>query len=202
MVGNQKQFELLISSREFFSELIDEAKQSRNLKLDFLVKEYLVSLLNQYIPVSNFSLSFDQKSNVMLAEVLLRASLTEKNEKIGILKKLGDMSLYVSGFFGDSLKRKIIDVDYYAEIGGSAYSSLAHEVDDEDLAFIYDEFSQKFLEFVDLLTLISQKSMVQTNTDLLRLYDRYISTGSKLAKEQLIENGLLTTDEVKKASGQ
>ena len=37
------------------------------------------------------------------------------------LKQIGDVSLFVSGFFSDSLRRKLVDVDYYVSIGGVAY---------------------------------------------------------------------------------
>ncbi|MCB0356479.1 MAG: hypothetical protein KDD40_05700, partial [Bdellovibrionales bacterium] len=130
-----------------------------------------------------------------LAEMYLKA-LQEESQKIKYdkLKKLGELSLYISGFFGDSLKRKVVDIDYYAEIGGRAYDCLASETQEDTYAKVYGEISIKFLDFVDVLTLVSQKSLIQSNEDLLRLYDRYISTGSKLAKEQLLEKGLITTD--------
>ena len=107
------------------------------------------------------------------------------------MKKLGDTALYVSGFFGDSFKRKIIDIDYYVEIGGCAYGSLAVSDPSHVYSPTFGELSSRFMEYVDVLTYISQKSFVQNNEDLLRLYGRYLMTGSKLAEEQLEENGML-----------
>ena len=92
------------------------------------------------------------------------------------------------------MKRKVVDIDYYAEIGGRAYDCLATESHENLYSRVYEEISVKFLDFVDVLTLISQKSLVQSNEDLLRLYDRYITTGSELAKEQLLEKGLIPTE--------
>jgi hypothetical protein len=62
---------------------------------------------------------------------------------------------------------------------------------------MYGEFSARFSGFVDVLTYISQDSLVQSNKDLLRLYDRYLVTGSRLAEEQLMEKGLLNSDVAK-----
>ena len=41
---------------------------------------------------------------------------------------------------------------------------------------------------------MSQQTLVQSNEDLLRLYSRYVSTGSRLAEEQLREKGVLSAE--------
>lgn len=187
---------VLESSRNYFSEAVSRAAERRKTGLSPEVSQYLVHLLESHLVAANLSL------NTMLSEALLKAHLAEKSIRIEMLKKLGDTSLYISGFFGDSLRRKIIDIDYYADIGGAAYGNLAHEVQDENQAQVYDEFSRRFLDYVDLLTYISQDALVQSNQDLLRLYERYVLTGSELAKDQLIEKGLLASDLVKKSSNQ
>ena len=86
-------------------------------------------------------------------------------------------------------------------MGGAAYASLADCVREDDSAQVYRIFSQRFIEFVDVLTYISQQSSVHTDQGLLQLYDRYMRTGSELAKEKLIEMGVLTlpTDQAKLA---
>ena len=37
--------------------------------------------------------------------------------------QIGDVSLFTSGFFADSLRGKLVDVDYYVNIGGAAYNA-------------------------------------------------------------------------------
>ena len=85
-------------------------------------------------------------------------------------------------------------------LGGMAYRSLAEEVSDRAKAEIFNEFCDRFLEYVDVLTYVSQSTEVQSNQNLLRIYERYIVTGSELAKEQLVEKGLLTTLDPKKVA--
>ena len=109
-----------------------------------------------------------------------------------MLRKLGDRTLYISGFFGDSLSRKVVDIDYYAQIGGSAYATLAHCTREDTLAKVYHVFSARFMDFVDVLTFISHQSLIKSDQSILRLYDRYLRTGSELAKDKLIEAGVLT----------
>lgn len=191
----QKSF-LIASPREYFFEMVDNGLSKRNVKAVPAVQNYLVGLLEYYLDARNL---FDEstgeagsKNSDTLAEMFLQAANSDRVGKVDLLKKLGDRSLYISGFFGDSLERKIVDIDYYAEMGGAAYGSLADHVSDDMVAQVYRIFSREFLAYVDVLTYISQQSMIQSDQSLLRLYDRYMRTGSELAKEKLIEMGVLT----------
>lgn len=192
------QIEFLLTPRQYFGEMVDSGLNKRNIKVYPAVKSYLVDMLEFYLDARNL---FDEPVNELgqrqpqtLAELYLKANHMESLERIVTLKKLGDRSLYVSGFFGDSLKRKLVDIDYYAEMGCAAYSALADSVREDTHAAVYRVFSQKFLEFVDVLTFISESSAVQSDQSVLRLYDRYIRTGSPLAKEKLIEMGVVPID--------
>ncbi len=168
---------------DFFSEQVAHAFEERRVKSSPLTATYLVKLLEHYA----FSKNFERP---MLAELYLQAVNTEQTQaRMDLLKKLGDLSLYISGFFGDSLNRKVVDIDYYVGMGGTAYGNLARL--NEANSPVYQEFSERFMDFVDVLTYISQQSLIQTDADLLRLYDRYMVTGSRLAEEQLIKKGLL-----------
>lgn len=175
---------IISSTRPFFLELIESAVVVRKIKAPAITQNYLVDLLEHYMLAGNLS------SQPTLAEQFLVAQQAEPNVRAELLKRLGDTSLYISGFFGDSLHRKLVDLDYYAELGGSAYGTLAAGSAGE-AAPVFGDLSQNFLDYVELLTFISQQSLVQTNEDLLRLYNRYLATGSKLAAEQLREKGVL-----------
>jgi hypothetical protein len=189
-----KNAELLVSAEGYFAELVKKGMEVRKVSADPAVEFYLVKLLNHYLDAKNL---FEEpavekgKKAKTLAELYLLAQNSEPSIKIDLLKKLGDRSLYISGFFGDSLERKLVDVDYYAEMGGVAYGSLAQYAQ-EPVAQVYSVFSKRFVEFVDVLTYISHSAQVQNDQNILRLYDRYIKTGSKLAREKLMEIGIVT----------
>lgn len=178
---------LLSSPREYFCEVVEAGFAKRNIKATSGVQDYIVNLLEYYLDARNLF----QKPDT-LAETYLLATNSQFPEKVDLLKRLGDKSLYISGFFGDSLSRKLVDLDYYAGMGGAAYASLADCVREDAVAQVYRVFSQRFVDFVDVLTYISQQTSVHNDQGLLRLYDRYMRTGSELAKEQLIEMGVLT----------
>ncbi len=196
----------LMSSKQYFAEMVESGLQKRNLRVYPAVQNYLVGLLEHYLDARNLFIEKSvneagQRKPDTLAEMLLTAVNSQPREKTELLKQLGDRSLYISGFFSDSLKRKIVDVDYYAEMGGTAYATLADCVSEDTTAQVYRIFSRQFIEFADVLTYISEHTQVQTDQDLLRLYDRYMRTGSELAKEKLVELGVLTlpADQVKLA---
>lgn len=193
---------LLISAREFFEDSVTQAFERVGVETFPLAKNYMVDLLTQFLNRETLFPADDQTEKPQsrtMAERWFEAVGAEPALRPEKLRRLADSTLYISGFFGDSLKRKLVDVDYYAEIGGSAYAHLAHSAEEDMMARLYSEYAQRFLEFVDVLTYLSQKSLVQSNGDLLRLYERYVTTGSTLARDQLVEKGLLTPADLVKA---
>lgn len=187
---------VLASPREFFVDRVESAIKRLKFEPLVLSRKYLVDLLEHFMFAKNlFTEDADGRlRRDSLAEMYLKAQNSPPTIRADLLKKLGDSSLYISGFFGDSLTRKIVDIDYYVEMGGVAYGTLAHSTTDEDLSQVFSEFSTRFPQFVDVLTFISQDTQVQSDADLLRLYNRYLATGSRLAEEQLVEKGLLNAD--------
>lgn len=204
---SEKKISVLASPKEFFNDVVQEAITARKMSTFPMAQTYLVSILENYIHTNNLYDSQTEngkRTRETLAETFLKAQNANSTVKIELLKRLGDVSLYVSGFFGDSLSRKIIDVDYYVDMGEVAYGTLAQEIKEDTSRKVFKDFSSRFLEYVDLLTTISQKSFVQNDESILRLYEKYLKTGSELAKETLEEKGIITVpfDKEKKSVAQ
>lgn len=194
----KQELNILMSSKDYFGQALDDAFSARKIKTESRVKVYLIEVLEFYLDAKNLyekektDEAGKRKPNT-LAELYLTAANAETRQKIELLKKLGDKSLYISGFFGDSLQRKIVDIDYYVNMGGAAYGTLSKAVDKQDpLRDVFETISKRFMDYVEALSYISQNSMISNNQSLLRLYDRYLQTGSTLAKEKLIEMGIVT----------
>ena len=105
------------------------------------------------------------------------------------LRDLADYALFVAGFFSDSLARQVVDVDYYASLGGQAYKCLA-SFESDTLSPAYRELGGHFLGFADVLTEISEQSGLTSDRDLLRLYERWLSSGSRQAMARLTGRGV------------
>ena len=108
------------------------------------------------------------------------------------LRQIGDRSLFLSGFFSDSLKRKLVDVDYYVSIGGFAYPAL-RVTKPTQLSPVFAELADKFARFVDVLSEVSERTSCTSNTDLLRLYEKWLKTGSRRSGQLLAERGVFPT---------
>jgi hypothetical protein len=193
-MGDNK-INVLVSVEDFFSDLVQEAIVARKMSTFPLAQNYLVSILGSYIHTNNLYDTHTEDGKLTrdtLAETFLRAQSANGTTKIELLKKLGDVSLYVSGFFADSLSRKIVDVDYYVDMGEAAYGALAQEIKEDTSRKVFKDFSTRFLEYVDIFETISQKSLAQNDGNILRLYEKYLKTGSELARETLEEKGIVT----------
>ena len=198
---------LILSTNEFFDEIISDAMQKRKVDAVPQVKEYLVGLMKFYMDARNLHEDAVDESGKRrpqtLAELYMEAQNADHSAKIEMLKKLGDKTLYVSGFFAESFSRKVVDVDYYVEMGEVAYGQLSSVTKQDTLSRIYSIFSQRFIEFADVLSYVSQSAAIQSNHDVLQLYDRYLKTGSELARERLHDLGVTTVprfDQHKKMS--
>jgi hypothetical protein len=106
------------------------------------------------------------------------------------LKQVGDVSLFMSGFFSDSFRRKLVDVDYYVTIGGYAYNALSR-VESETFSSVFAELGEKFGAFVDVLAEVSERTSCASNADLLRLYEKWLKTGSPRSGQLLVERGVV-----------
>jgi Mor family transcriptional regulator len=189
---------LLISTKDFFEEIVNDAFEKRNFKTFPRVKSYIVQLLEFYVPAANLFDEFDssgRRTQKTLAETLLKAQSADALERVELLKKLGDRSLYISGFFGDSLQRKLVDVDYYADMGGMAYGALADCVREDTSAKVYREIGQRFLDYADVLTYVSSRARLHNEENILRLFEMYSKTGSETAREKLLEKGLIPAEQ-------
>jgi hypothetical protein len=96
------------------------------------------------------------------------------------------MALFVSGFFADSFNRKLVDVDYYVSIGGHAYNALSR-VETDTFSPVFAELAEKFVGFVDVLSEVSERTSCASNADLLRLYEKWLKTGSRRSGQLLVD---------------
>jgi hypothetical protein len=114
-----------------------------------------------------------------------------RGERTRLLRMMGDTALFVSGFFADSLSRGLVDLGYYKTMGGHAYARLSLE--DSALGVgsdVFSELSGRFGEFADVLAEVSETTQLGTNQSVLRLYERWVQTGSRRAAALLAERGI------------
>jgi hypothetical protein len=171
------------SAVEYFKELVEAAMMHQRFVAGELTAFYVVQLLAGF-------LRRRAEDDQPLAFRLVHALESSGARQRATLREIGDVSLFISGFFSDSLRRKLVDLDYYVHIGGYAYTALSrHEAD--TFSPVFAELADKFVDFVDVLSEVSERSACASNTDLLRLYERWLKIGSPRSGRLLIERGLV-----------
>ena len=181
------------TATEYFKELVESALARQHVQAGDLTEYYLVNLLCQYVRLDPAA---HADHGEPLAVRLARALQTGGTEQRARLRSLGDFSLFTTGFFSDSLSRSHVDVDYYVSKGAYAYGSLSRAED----AFreVFAELSRKFVGFSDVLADISERTTLTSNNDLLRIYEKWLRTGSARDGQRLIERGIVPNSSVGK----
>lgn len=172
---------------EYFRELIESAMQRQHLAARELTSFYLVNLLAGFVHFDRSTAAGEEEAlGVRFVKALQTAGLRKRDE----LRQVGDLSLFISGFFADSLTRSLVDIDYYMQLGEYAYGSLARQ-GDGTFGDVFDELSGKFGAFVDVLGEVSERTALTSNADLLRLYEKWLRTGSRRRGDLLVSRGIV-----------
>src|SRR5437588_6842782 len=168
------------SIREFFRDLLQRAIANQRAQVQPFTELYLVNLLHEFLMSEALYVQSDDGTwQQKPLAFLLKEALEEAGPtRVHLLKRLGDTSLFVSGFFPDSLARRssLVDVDYYIAMGGRAYDAVGVLGGHRDL---WSELSSQFRLLVDLLNEVSERTQASTNAGLVRLYERWKKTGSE-----------------------
>ena len=81
-------------------------------------------------------------------------------------------------------------------MGEYAYGSLSRAVD--ALRDVFAELARKFVGFSDVLADISERTALASNHDVLRLYEKWLRTGSTRDGQKLIERGIVPNSSIGK----
>jgi len=185
------------SLQEFFRDSVDTAMATNKVVMDDHTTHYVVNLLTLF---SRSDALYDSTSEglplkplaIMLSEALEAPSESVRNV---MLQRVGDISLFVAGFFADGLRRSVVDLDYYVYMGGGAYHSLsvniAGTVRGRAFGNVFDELAVKFQDIVDVLNEVRESARSGSDEDVLRLYEVWLKTGSRRSRRLLRELGVV-----------
>ena len=183
---------------EFFRDEFRNVTSTQHVEVDDHTEHYVVNLLAGFARSERLEHS-TPKDRGPLALAQLLAAAFEANtaaERDLALQRLGDISLFMAGFFARHFARRTVDIDYHIAMGGRAYSSLAQSLERgprHALAEVFAELAEKFQPLVDVLGEISDAAHVYTQADILRLYEVWLKTGSARARRLLQGLGIDAT---------
>ena len=183
--------------RDYFRTSIDGVIEKQGVHLDPHATCYVVNLMTLFSRSEDFYEDDGDTYGVkplalMLADAADAPSPKERNRS---LQRIGDVALFLAGFFIDGLARRAVDVDYYVNMGGSAYGSLSDEirgsVRGDAFAPVYRELAIKFQVLVDVLNEVRDGARGHSDGDIVRSYEIWRKTGSRRAERLLREQGVV-----------
>ena len=173
--------------QEFFRDSVHTALERQHIGIDDHTEHYVVNLLTMFARTEAlFDATAEGPRLKPLALMLADAgAAATRDERLRTLQRLGDVSLFVAGFFAQSFARKLVDVDYHVAMGGRAYGTLADNcragTRGRALGAVFAELAQKFQRVVDALNDVSEMAHQHDHRDVLRQYEIWLKTGSPRA---------------------
>lgn len=192
--GMRPTLDLTANLETFFHDVVDDAMRKKHVEATEAAEYYLVSLLTDYArPDARCNEALERPLTLLLDEAL-HAPGQERFER---LRVLGDGVLYVSGFFAPHLETRGVEVRYVTSLGARAYDSAGKMLrgNSGDAApDLFFELAEKFEQFSDLLTAVAEKlqlAAAPSSVGVLKLYERWLKTGSETLSNELLERGML-----------
>jgi hypothetical protein len=185
----------------YFHGVVEDALKARHVDATDGATSYLVGLLSDYArPDARAGEALARPMAFLLSEAMQTPAPGERFDK---LRTLGDGVLYSCGFFGDHFEARGVDQSYLIGIGTTAYGAAASMLhvgtgatrDNGGARLdIYRELADNFRAFVNVLIEIADRTItagVQGSKDLVRVYERWLKTGSDGLAQALAAHGLV-----------
>jgi len=178
------------SPRALFAELVAGAVAEIGPRPSPMATTYLIELLDERVRAPE---PRSRAGTELLTEALLAARLAEGAERIARLHGLGDRSLFLAGFFGDSLHRGLASRCTCAEVGRTAYAelsgALASTLAEQTWPRLFEELADRFRDFADVLSEVCERVCPGRSDALVGLYRRYVESASEGDRRRLLRRG-------------
>ena len=171
--------------RDYFREALGQAMGESMVRLTQHCQLYLINLLSEFSRSENVYAGTDYGETPTLAVLMSRAAQAEPQEAVRIYKHLGDSSLYLSGYFNESVENQTVSVDYYQTMGESAYAQVAGQIrySEAKSSALFMELAERFGDLIGILNAMSfhgaqikPKNQTLKDKDVFELIKRYRRT--------------------------
>jgi hypothetical protein len=194
----------------YFSQAIENTARQQGLNASDYAKAYVAGMMADFshkerlfTPATDTTQQErDDASIDSLTQLILEARATRGGAR-DKLKRAGDLALFLTGFFHEWYNRKNAPSrKYHQDLGAMAYhrlSRISKGAVAEPLVLlsvkdVYEELSDSFTRFAEVLCEISDRSHLLDDRGILRLYDRWLNSGNAYQARILREKGLTAID--------
>ena len=182
---------------DYFRTSIDDVIAQQGVELDPHTTHYVVNMMTLFSRSEELYEDDGETYGLRpLALMLVDASDAPSAEhRNQILQRIGDVALFISGFFVESLANKAVDIDYYIHMGVNAYGSLSEETRrtfrGNAFADVFRELASNFQILTDVLHELRDSARPESDANLLRTYEIWRKTGSRRAENILRQQGVV-----------
>ncbi len=146
----------------YFHEQLGQVRQSQNFDATEVSEIYVLNLLETFAQPDQLFIVDEsgRRQSEALAMILHGAVFGNPADQVHHYKRLGDLALFISGFFSDSLKRRSVGVSYYIDMGQAAYATLAGLIRGSASGVfrdLYQELAESFSGWVEVLCQLSEQ---------------------------------------------
>ncbi len=190
--------QMVANLKEFFRDALHDALSNQHVAVEGETEHYVVNMLTLFADADALyerTPGHPERTRLKPLAMMLSEALDAPTQEARLrgLQRLGDVSLFLSGFFAAGFARKLVDIDYHIAMGGRAYGTLAQTCPatrGRTMRQVFAELAEKFVPMVDALNEISESSYQHSAQDRLRLYELWMKTGSERSRHLLRKLGL------------
>lgn len=169
----------------FFVEHVTEAMRDLRVETRSETQGYLVRLL------SGFAVSGKARDLAEpLATRLQKALQASGSERLNQMRDLGDLALFICGFFPDSFDRRGLSRGYVVAMGGRAYLHVGQGARDRGHGEVFVELGGRFHDMARVLDEVRERTELYTDGAIVRLYQRWCHSGSPTLFGRLRRRGV------------
>jgi hypothetical protein len=185
----QNKIILSANLKGFFFEGLSEINKKSLCPVPESIIYYSSDVLDKFALSQDFFETSEGKvREKILGMKLLEATQFNRDEQKKIYKEVGDMSLLVCGYFSESVNKKIVDTQYYAQLGKMAYSHLNNVSPTFlDIPSFYGMVATCFESMTTLMTILASKSRGEETN----LIFKKIMRDEAVSEKEMLASGVL-----------
>ncbi len=190
--GRETKIILTTNLKGYFFEGLRELNQKSLCPVPESVIYYSSDVLDKFaLSQDFFEVSEGKVREKILGMKLLEATHLTREEQKRVYKEVADMSLIVCGYFSESVNKKIIDTQYYAQLGKMAYGHLNNVIPSFlDIPSFYNMFATCFESMTMLMTRLAIKNRTGDEN---HLVFKKILREESISEKELLTSGILST---------
>jgi len=187
--------------QDFFSEECWTIANKQGLKVSEQLSRYLGELLSRFVQSDNYLRPSQdpyavkvKKEFPSVVQLWLEGQVRPDFEQLLHMQQVGDIALFTSGFFPERIDRSLVDMDFYSAVGGQAYQragQIRDSMASERILNIYFELASRFDELKEVLSELSDRQLLASEKDRVRLYEKWLAVRSPRIKRMLAEAGII-----------